>query len=125
RSAVGGRRRGCTGGPLAWPTLNASSPPPSPPAPPPPPFSGPPPPAGRQVVSRREETFAMRAHFPLLVIGCALLTIFLPRAPAAEAANPPPNFIVILCDNLGYGDVGCYGSKLHRTPHIDPPAAHG
>ncbi|HID21064.1 MAG TPA: arylsulfatase, partial [Planctomycetaceae bacterium] len=31
----------------------------------------------------------------------------------------PPNFVVILCDNLGYGDVGCYGSRKHRTPNID------
>jgi arylsulfatase A len=36
-----------------------------------------------------------------------------------------PNFIIILCDNLGYGDVGCFGSKLHRTPHIDRMAQQG
>ncbi len=46
--------------------------------------------------------------------------------PAAESApDPPPNFILIVCDNLGYGDVGCYGSKLHRTPHIDRMADEG
>ena len=36
-----------------------------------------------------------------------------------------PNFIIIFCDNLGYGDVGCFGSKLHRTPNIDRMAAKG
>ena len=36
-----------------------------------------------------------------------------------------PNFIVILCDNLGYGDIGCFGSKLHRTPRIDQMAREG
>jgi len=28
----------------------------------------------------------------------------------------PPNFIIIFCDDLGYGDIGCFGSKKHRTP---------
>ncbi len=36
-----------------------------------------------------------------------------------------PNIIVMLMDNLGYGDVGCYGSTLHRTPHIDRLAREG
>jgi len=36
-----------------------------------------------------------------------------------------PNFIIILCDNLGYGDVGCFGSSLHRTPNIDRLAVEG
>ncbi len=36
-----------------------------------------------------------------------------------------PNFIVIFCDDLGYGDVGCFGSKLHRTPNIDRMAREG
>jgi len=46
---------------------------------------------------------------------------------AAEPEKPmrPPNFIVILCDNLGYGDVGPFGSTKHRTPHLDRMAAEG
>jgi arylsulfatase A len=36
-----------------------------------------------------------------------------------------PNFIFILADNLGYGDIGCYGSELHRTPSIDNMAKEG
>src|SRR4051812_21814237 len=44
---------------------------------------------------------------------------------APAAAEPPPNFVLILCDNLGYGDLGCYGSKVHRTPTIDRLAAEG
>ena len=36
-----------------------------------------------------------------------------------------PNLIVMLMDNLGYGDVGCYGSHAHRTPNIDRLAAEG
>lgn len=40
-------------------------------------------------------------------------------------SDAPPNVILILCDNLGYGDVGCYGSTQHRTPHIDRLAGEG
>ncbi len=36
-----------------------------------------------------------------------------------------PNFIVIFADNLGYGDFGCYGSKVHKTPNVDQMAAEG
>ena len=36
-----------------------------------------------------------------------------------------PNVIVMLMDNLGYGDLGCYGSRQHRTPHIDRLAREG
>jgi arylsulfatase A len=36
-----------------------------------------------------------------------------------------PNFIIILCDNLGYGDIGCFGSQLHRTVNIDRMADEG
>lgn len=41
------------------------------------------------------------------------------------SADRPPNIVLIVADNLGYGDLGCYGSKLHRTPHIDRLASEG
>jgi arylsulfatase A-like enzyme len=37
----------------------------------------------------------------------------------------PPNFIIIMADDLGYGDVGCYGSERFKTPHIDKLADQG
>ena len=43
----------------------------------------------------------------------------------ARAQAPRPNIVFILADDLGYGDLGCYGQKRVRTPHIDRLAAEG
>ena len=37
----------------------------------------------------------------------------------------PTNFIVIFCDNLGYGDIEPFGSELHRTPCLNRMASEG
>lgn len=36
-----------------------------------------------------------------------------------------PNFVLILADDLGYGDIGCYGNTRNRTPHLDRLAEEG
>src|SRR5215831_19482935 len=37
----------------------------------------------------------------------------------------PPNFVVILADDLGYADLGCQGTRDIKTPHIDSIAQNG
>jgi arylsulfatase A-like enzyme len=44
--------------------------------------------------------------------------------PGAAAARPP-NFVVIIADDLGYGDLGSYGTTAIRTPNLDQLAAEG
>ncbi|MCO6450426.1 MAG: sulfatase-like hydrolase/transferase, partial [Caldilineales bacterium] len=44
---------------------------------------------------------------------------------AAQKTPKRPNLIVIVCDDLGYGDLGCYGSALNQTPVIDNLATEG
>ena len=45
-------------------------------------------------------------------------------APLAGAASRPPSVVLIYADDLGYGDLGCYGSAL-RTPNLDRMASEG
>jgi arylsulfatase len=45
-------------------------------------------------------------------------------ASLVSGAAKPPNVVLILCDDLGFGDLGCYGSKIH-TPNLDRMASEG
>ena len=65
----------------------------------------------------------MRVYAKLITVvaACAVLT---GPAAAAEPARKP-NVVFILADDLGYTDVGCYGSRYYETPNIDRMAAQG
>jgi arylsulfatase A-like enzyme len=54
-----------------------------------------------------------------------ILTIIALLAPASAPAAEMPNMIVIMADDLGYGDVSCYGAKAVQTPAIDQLAREG
>ncbi|KAA5545613.1 arylsulfatase [Roseiconus nitratireducens] len=50
--------------------------------------------------------------------------LFLASSAAALAADPPPNIIYIMSDDMGFSDIGCYGSEIN-TPNLDALAADG
>lgn len=53
-------------------------------------------------------------------------TLFLSTLTAnGQKKNTQPNILFILCDDMGYGDLGCYGQPFIRTPHIDTMADEG
>lgn len=56
---------------------------------------------------------------------CLLLLAGLLSIPRLTHAAPKPNLIVILADDLGWADLGCYGNTFNETPHIDRLAREG
>ncbi len=57
------------------------------------------------------------------LLGAELIVFVL--ALPSNAAAPPPNVVLILADDLGWWDLGCYGSVFHETPHLDRLAGQG
>ena len=63
---------------------------------------------------------SMKTLFPVILAAIVLTPII-----AVAAAPQKPNILVIMADDLGYGDVSCYGTKALQTPHIDRLASEG
>ncbi len=58
----------------------------------------------------------IRRILPILALACLS---------AAAAETSKPNILFIMADDVGYGDLGCYGAKLVKTPTLDKLAAQG
>lgn len=61
----------------------------------------------------------MRIFLSLFLLGLATSAV------AADPTDRPPNVVLLFVDDLAYGDLGCYGSKMIRTPNIDRLAKQG
>jgi len=57
-------------------------------------------------------------------MACAC-AVFVVLSHSNAVASECPNVVFVLVDNLGYGDIGCFGSTHHRTPNIDRLAGEG
>jgi arylsulfatase A len=75
-----------------------------------------------KALNRREFIkFSGAGVLTLGAAGCVSLS----EAGAVKSGVKKPNFVVIFCDDLGYGDLGVYGHPTIRTPNIDRMAAEG
>src|ERR1035437_7643351 len=63
--------------------------------------------------------------FKLVMLPTAAALLLLPPLRAAEAAPTRPNILFILSDDMGYGDIGCFGGKFAPTPNLDRLAREG
>ena len=63
----------------------------------------------------------MAQAFAFLAI---LVLLIVPARASVAAAPSKPNVVIILADDMGYSDAGCYGGEIH-TPNIDRLAAGG
>src|ERR1700722_8557882 len=76
--------------------------------------------ASESTIERRKE---VRLILPVLALFALIQSSFYTTC-LAQVAPRKPNILLILADDLGYSDLGCYGSEIH-TPNLDSLAANG
>ena len=64
-------------------------------------------------------------NLSLSVLGVVLLLLFSCGSSKSTSEDKLPNVVYILVDDLGYGDIGCYGATKVKTPNIDKLASEG
>ena len=77
---------------------------------------------GRQLVTDQQKQLHMK--LPAILVAFVSVVMLL-LAPFSTCASQCPNIVLILADDMGWTDAGCYGADLYETPHIDGLAAAG
>lgn len=67
----------------------------------------------------------MSKYFPVIFVTIMAVLAALPLNAAEQSAPAQPNLIWIMADDLGYGELGCYGQQVISTPHLDQMAKDG
>jgi arylsulfatase A-like enzyme len=76
----------------------------------------------------KQDEIQTMIYYPMrLFLICVLFVLGLGtnRSSAASSSERPPNIVIIFCDDLGWGDLGCFGNPTIRTPNLDRMAAEG
>src|SRR5712671_1033061 len=76
---------------------------------------------------RHSEDVAGRAILVYFVffVSFVVFSVLTESHCAKAASTEHPNIVLIMADDLGYGELGCYGQKLIKTPNIDELARSG
>ena len=77
------------------------------------------------MIKIRKRTSRDAMFMAMAIIICAAVGSSSTPALQPVAVQRQPNIVFIYADDLGYGDLGCYGAKAFRTPNIDRMAAEG
>ncbi len=72
--------------------------------------------------SKYRQVIFIKKYFTLFIVSS--FSFFISTAASAQTLNKKPNIIVILTDDMGFSDIGCYGSEIN-TPNIDRLAKNG
>lgn len=73
----------------------------------------------RDITRSRQHSWSRGAAFLVAALACVTART------ATMEVRRPPNVVLIFADDLGYGDIGCYGRQDIRTPHLDRLAREG
>lgn len=68
---------------------------------------------------------AGRSRMSFALVSLAATILLAGFSSRAEAADRPPNIVVIFIDDMGYADIGPFGATAYKTPHLDKMAAEG
>jgi len=61
----------------------------------------------------------------LMFWAVLVFSVSLHAQPGTKSINEKPNIIFVFADDMGFGDLGCYGNKVIRTPYLDKMASEG